>query len=268
MGMGIKSDITCESCEGHGYIKNTDVSDIVTIPIPDIDQPNIAPNIAGYVSPDHETWRQLKEDMKDFEMVMKDTVWGTHLYSSHNKNIQETETATGRYIDVQPIINVLNVYADTIEYMDNCICNWILNFIDPVKSKSDILYNKTYGRRYIIENPDIILLRYQEAKKTSDSSTILDKLLEEFILSKYKNDQPMQQIMLKKKAIEPYVHMSFDQVNSAFGRYEAYKKEQFRKFWANCNEYATSEQLKTEFTQYIEKNNVEFEEKTEENKTK
>lgn len=257
-GVGMKGDKTCTSCQGHGYIKNTDVTDMVTIPIPDIDQPNIAPNIAGFVSPDLETWKQLKDDMKDFEMVMKDTIWGTHLYSSQNKSLQETETATGRYIDVQPIINNLNTYADTVEYMDNTLCNWILNFVDPVKSKSEIIYNKTYGRRYIIESPDVILLRYQEAKKTSDSSTILDKLLEEFILAKYKNDQLMQNVMIKKKNIEPYVHMTLDQVNTAFGPEEAYVKELFNKFWVGCDEYAEQAVLETQFKAYQIANKKEF----------
>jgi hypothetical protein len=258
MGLGKKDDGTCSSCEGHGYLKNTDVSDIVTIPIPDIDQPNIAPNIAGFVSPDLETWKQLKEDIKDFEMIMKDTIWGTHLYSSQNKSMQEAETATGRYIDVQPIINNLNEYADTVEYMDNTICNWLLNFVDPVKKKGEIIYNKTYGRRYIIENPDVILLRYQEAKKTSDSSTILDKLLEEFILSKYKNDQSMQNIMLKKKSIEPYVHMTLEQVYTSFGAEEAYRKELFNRFWAQCDEHDTLEVLKAKYDAYAETNKKEF----------
>lgn len=257
-GIGRKGESSCDACQGHGYIKNTDVSDIVTIPIPDIDQPNIAPNIAGFVSPDLETWKQLKEDIKDFEMVMKDTIWGTHLYSSQQKNMQETETATGRYIDVQPIINILNTYADTVEYMDNTICNWLLNFVDPVKNKKEIIYNKSYGRRYIIENPDIILLRYQEAKKTSDSSAILDKLLEEFIMSKYKNDQAMQNVMLKKKSIEPYVHLTHDQVNLAFGPEEAYKKQLFNSFWYECNQLEDPKVLIEKFKEYVVKNKIEF----------
>jgi hypothetical protein len=253
-----KTGNKCNSCEGHGYIKNTDVTDIVTLPIPDSDQPKIAPDIAGYVSPDFEAWRQYKEDIKDFETIMKDTIWGTNIYVSQNKNLQETETATGRYIDVQPIINTLNDYADTVEYMDNTICNWLLNFYDPVKNKFENIYVKTYGRRYIIENPDVILTKYQEAKKTSDSSTILDKLLEEFILSKYKNDSMMQNIMLKKKDIEPYVHLTFDQVGDKFGPDEAFKKELFNKFWSQCNQYDTVENLKKQFEQYVVENKIDF----------
>jgi hypothetical protein len=251
VGSGRKENNTCTNCEGHGYIRNTDVTDMVTLPIPESDQPNIAPNIAGYISPDFETWRQYKQDISDLETIMKDTVWGTHISGSENKNLQETETATGRYIDVQPIINTLNTYADVVEYIDNTVCNWILNFYDPVKDKKEQVYIKTYGRRYIIENPDVILTKYQEAKKTSDSSTILDKLLEEFILSKYKNDQSMQNVMLKKKDIEPYVHMTFEQVNMAFGINEAYKKELFNKFWASCDEYAAKEKLKIAFDKYV-----------------
>lgn len=258
IGVGKVDNGECQACHGHGYIKNTDVTDMVTLPVPDIDQPQI-PVIAGYISPDLETWKQYKEDLKDMEKIMKDTIWGTHLYSNQNGKVQETETATGRFIDVQPIINSLNPLADTVEYIDNTICNWILNFVDPIKVKSEIIYNKTYGRRYIIENPDIILLKYQEAKKTSDSSTILDKLLEEFILSKYKNEHTMQLVMLKKKNIEPYVHMSFDQVNLAFGPEEAYKKELFNKFWVECEQTKAEQQLKAEFESYVLANAKEFE---------
>lgn len=258
IGIGKTDDGTCNACDGHGYIRNTDVTDMVSIPIPDIDQPTI-PVIAGHISPDIETWKQYKDDIKDFEKIMKDTIWGTHLYSNQNSNVQEAETATGRYIDVQPIINSLNPISDTVEYIDNTICNWILNFVDPLKKKSEIIYNKTYGRRFIIENPDIILLKYQEAKKTSDSSTILDKLLEEFILSKYKNEHVMQSIMLKKKDIEPYVHMSFEQVNLAFGPNEAFKKELFKRFWSICDVYKSSEILTEEFNAYVKANAIKFE---------
>lgn len=241
----------CTSCDGHGYARNNDVTDMVTIPIPDIDQPKVTPDVAGFVSPDLETWKQYKEDLVDLEKVMKDTVWGTNLYTSRNPNLTETETATGRHIDVQPIINALNSYSDTVEYVDNTLCNWIINFIDQTKRRDDILYAKTYGRRFIIESPDIILLKYQEAKKTSDSSTVLDKLLEEFILSKYKNDHAMQNLMLKKKDLEPYVHLSFDQVNLSFGAEEALKKELFNKFWSTCNIDSPKEVLIREFDSYV-----------------
>lgn len=254
-GTGKKNEGKCTSCDGHGYIKNTDVTDIVTLPIPDIDQPNIAPHIAGYESPDLETWKQYKEDMNDLVKVMKDTIWGTNLHATEKQqNLQETETATGRYIDVQPIINTLNIFSDEVEYVDNTLCNWLLNYIDPIKNKSEILYFKTYGRRFIIENPDVILKRYQEAKKTSDSNVILDKLLEEYIMSKYKNDQIMQNLMLKKKELEPYVHMSLDQVNTSFGPQEAYKKELFNKWWNEVDTTKEVAYLKKEFEAYVNSN--------------
>lgn len=261
-GLGKSGDKHCESCDGYGYIRNTDVTDIVTIPIPDIDQPNIAPNIAGYVSPDLETWTQYKEDLKDLEKIMKDTIWGTHIYTNQNKNLQETETATGRYIDVQPIINQLDKFSSEVEFVENTLGNWILNFIDPMKDKSQILYSKTYGRRYIIENPDIILNKYQEAKKSGDNITILDKLLEEYIMSKYRNDQLMQNLMLKKKELEPYVHMSFEQVNNSFGPIEAYKKELFNKFWSTADVNKNANILLEEFKSYCLNNQIKIVDKS------
>jgi hypothetical protein len=267
-GLGKDGKDKCSSCDGYGYVRNTDVTDIVTIPIPDIDQPNIAPNIAGFESPDLETWKQYKEDMVDLVKVMKDTIWGTNIYMQQTTNLKETETATGRYIDVQPIINTLNVYTDEVEYVDNTLCSWLLNFIDPVKDKDEVLYYKTYGRRYIIESPDVILEKYQEAKKTSDSNTVLDKLLEEYIMSKYKNDPIMQNIMLKKKELEPYVHMSLEQVNTMFGAEEAYKKELFNKFWAKVDVYDTIDNMQTAFTEYSVNNKKEFEKTVEKSTAK
>jgi len=251
-GIGKISGNECTACDGHGYIRNQDVTDIVTIPIPDIDQPNIAPNIAGFVAPDLETWKQYKEDLISLEKVMKDTIWGTNLYTTQTAKLQETETATGRYIDVQPIVNVLNVYADAVEYIDNTLSNWIINFVDPIKKKNKQDYIRTYGRRFIIENPDIILNKYQEAKKTSDSSTVLDKLLEEFILSKYKNDHGMQETMLKKMSVEPFVHMTVEQIKTNFGSEETLKKELFSKFWSTCDTTLTVQQLKEGFNTFFE----------------
>jgi hypothetical protein len=143
-----------------------------------------------------------------------------------------------------------------------------LNFIDPVKDKDEVLYYKTYGRRYIIESPDVILEKYQEAKKTSDSNTVLDKLLEEYIMSKYKNDPIMQNIMLKKKELEPYVHMSLEQVNTMFGAEEAYKKELFNKFWAKVDVYDTIDNMQTAFTEYSVNNKKEFEKTVEKSTAK
>ena len=41
-----------------------------------------------------------------------------------------------------------------------------MNFTDKTKkNKTETVYHRAFGRRYIIESPDILLERYEKAKK-------------------------------------------------------------------------------------------------------
>lgn len=239
----------CKSCDGKGYLTKGDVTDMVTLPIPKEGQPNIAPNIAGYVSPDLETWKQYKEDLRDMENLIEDTIWGTD--KTHQTDVNN-ETATGRFIDIQPITNSLNSFSDTAEYVYNTMAKWILMFIDKTETKD--YYYRSFGRRYIIENPDVLLEKYNTAKKEGDANTILDKMLEEIILSKYKNDPKNQALLLKKASIEPYIHLTIEQVNDIFGNAEAQKKVLFQEFWQTTDKTKDKEKLKEEFNIFVSNN--------------
>jgi hypothetical protein len=251
-GLGKVGDKTCTACDGKGQPKKQDVSDVYYIPIPKDDQPVLGDKIAGYSSPDLETWKQYKEDLRDAELLIEDTIWGT---DKTHQSKQNSETATGRYIDIQPISNTLNSDSDVAEYVYNTLANWVLNFVDRTKDKNEHLYNRSFGRRYIIESPDVLMEKYGEAKKNGDNNTILDKLLEELILSKYKSDPYMQNIMLKKSKVEPYLHLSTKEVYGYFGNIEANKKVLFQKFWQDADKEKTAEQLITEFEEYFNINN-------------
>ena len=254
-GTGKRGDESCSSCNGKGILSKGDVTDMVTLPVPRPDQPNIAPDIAGYISPDLKTWEKYEETLVDTENTIYDTIWGTDVV----KNLNLTQkTATQTYIDVQPINNVLNDFSNVVEYMHNTFANWIINFVDPVKKKEEVLYSITYGRRYILESPDVILDRYQKSKDKGDNNTILDKILEEYILSKYKRDPKMQSIMLKKANIEPYVHIDIITVSKIFGNEQAQKKVLFQKFWETADTSKTTEQLNVEFLNYFNNEKVQI----------
>lgn len=251
-GLGKIGDQTCTTCDGKGYPKKSDVSDINIFPIPKEGQPNLGDKLGGFYSPDLETWKQYKDDLRDMEMIIDDTLWGTDKTHQTEKG---NETATGRFIDIQPITNALNGYSNVVEFVYNALANWTLNFVDRTKKKDEIIYNRSFGRRYIIESPDVLMQKYGESKKNGDNNTILDKLLEEIILSKYKSDAIMQAKMLKKAKVEPYLHLSIKEVSEFFGNSEANKKVLFQKFWQDADKKKTVEQLNKEFEAYFAENN-------------
>jgi hypothetical protein len=247
-GTGKKDGSVCPDCDGHGYYKKKDITDLVTLPIPDGDGQKLAPDIAGYVSPDLETWKQFNEELKTLENVLQDTHWGTHIEKGN------AETATGRFIDVQPVINKLNKYADVAEWVEWQICELIANAVIVTKPKTEHVCKISYGRRYIIDSPDTILKKYTDAKTSNANISILDRLLNEYITSKYSNDPEWLREELTKIQVEPYIHLSISDVNAIFGQKEAQRKNYFSSWWALNIDMINKdiETIKTKFNQDFE----------------
>jgi|TARA_Y100000310_G_C20682639_1_gene816896 hypothetical protein len=226
-GSGKDEDKECGNCDGHGYMKNKDVTDLVTLPTPEADDVKLAPDLAGFISPDLSTWTQYTEEIQMLEEMAHQTHWGTLM-----NVVQGTaKTATEIIINSQPVINRLNKYADVAEMMEGKLTEWIANFLDEGKDKSVKVASINYGRRYIIDPPDVILEKYEKAKKEGDNSVILDRLLNEYFTAKYNSDPEWLGVMLIKAQVEPYLHNTIEQVNSIFGRVEAQRKILFESWW-------------------------------------
>lgn len=250
---GINGDEDCKHCGGSGTTRRNDVTDITEIDFPEEGDPVVAPDLAGFNSPDIDTWQQYKEDLKDLEDSMTTTMWGVSQMRDKNKT---NETATGRHIDVQPLINKLTVESDSIEWVHNQLTllveSWVKN-----SSVTNPEYKVIYGRGYIVESTEVLLNRYNESRKAGANNTILDKELQEYINSKYQNNSMMMNQMSVKAAIEPYVHLSIIETSTIFGSVEANKKIIFNEFWQTVNkeEEFNLDALRADFKAYFNTNN-------------
>jgi len=187
-GTGKSGDEACGTCDGHGkMVSRNDVTDVVELPVPDsTDSPIIAPNIAGFISPDLNVWEQYNVELAKLEENIYKTHWGT--FYGVSKNTGSIKTATEVMFDKQPMENKLNMYADFVEYIEWKISEWILNFYDTTKDKNESRITINLGRRYIIESYDTLLERYENAVKLQDNSVVLDKLFAEYLGAKYRNN--------------------------------------------------------------------------------
>lgn len=229
-GVGKTGEKHCKDCQGKGFYTKKDITDVVTLPVPSKEEPKLAPDIAGYITPDLETWAQYTSELELLERIAEKTHWGTV------KVEQKAETATARFIDTQPVINRLTKYSASAEFVERKITEWTANFIIPTKDKAKPIASISYGRRYIIEPPDVILKRYEEARKNGDNTTILDRLLNEYITAKYRTDPAWLRLELLKIEIEPHIHYTLEQVKEIFGSKEAQKKMMFEKWWKTLRE--------------------------------
>lgn len=254
-GTGKVAEETCGSCNGHGkMVSKNDVTDVVELPIPDDrDSPVIAPNIAGFISPDLDVWTQYSTELKDLEEKMYRTHWGTSFGIQNISNVEKT--ATEIIHNKQPLENQLNKYADFVEYVEWKLSEWILNFYDTAKRKDESQITINLGRRYIIESYDVLLLRYETAVKAEDNSIILDKLFAEYLGAKYRNNPIDLQISLLKASVEPYLHLSLKSTLEIFGNEEAQRKALFQSWWQTVTDYSkSSEQLRGEYAQWFDLN--------------
>jgi hypothetical protein len=224
-GSGKSDDKICPTCNGKGINPRKDVTDEIAIPL---NSDGTIPNITkamGWEAPPLDVWEQYNKEEQLLSDKINKTHWGSLFVEGNN------ETATGKFIDTQPVINRLNCYANIAEWIEWQLSEWIVNFNLPNKTTNEQVVTINYGRRYIIEAPDELLKRYEESKAAKCPITILDKQLTEYITAKYKNDIQTLQEMLIKKELEPYPHYDVIEVQTVFGTKEAQKKMLFDEWW-------------------------------------
>ena len=227
IGSGKFNDAKCTDCDGHGYYRSNDITDIRTLPLPDKDDVKIAPDISGYIAPELETWTQYTEELAaQFEMAYS-TYWGT--MAGFVSKVQKT--ATEVFYDTQPMTDKLNDLSDLAESQENQIVEWFANFHLKHKSKDVMISSIHYGRRFIIDPPDVILVKYHDAKDAEDSSVILDRMYNEYLTAKFRRDPEFLRVMLLKSSIEPYLHLGDTKTLAYFGSKEVQKKILFQKWW-------------------------------------
>lgn len=199
----------CRACNGTGMeAKKWDVADSLILPWPDTGSGDaiIAPNVAGYIAPPLDTWEKMSSELDELESAMFKTLWGTKQAEQADNN-----TATGRFIDAQPVNDRLSKFSDAAEVIEKFITDCMGGlYYGGIYQGSSI----NYGRRFTIESHDTIWDKYESARKNGAPDSILDDLLREYIQAKYENNSLELQRQLKAIELEPFPHQTAEQVQS------------------------------------------------------
>lgn len=242
----------CDACGGSGTSLKKDVTDVIKLTPPaDSQDPVIAPNVAGYVQPDLETWREQRIELKDLENMMNFTIWG-----SHRKSMSENETATAAFLDVQPVNSRLFLFSEAFEDIEQKITEFVCLYFN--QSNEGVSIN--WGKRFQLESPDAIWQRYITAKKDGANKTTLDYLLKSFYQAEYANDNEMLISSMKLIRIEPFVHLTEKEVkDNGVSGVDMTAKIYFNEWISTLEDgylYLTAYQkLKTEFDAFVLKKN-------------
>jgi len=116
-----------------------------------------------------------------------------------------SETATGRMLDVQSIYAKLLLVSENAEEVERFLTNAIGQIRYGNDYKGAII---NYGKKYFIRSADEVEMLYQTAKKSGMATHILDAYIEELIYLKFGNDPVELQRQLMLNSLEPFIHLS------------------------------------------------------------
>lgn len=224
-GTGAIAANMCSKCNGTGKKLDASVAEVMVLDWPTSNDQVIAPNVAGFITPDLDYLKYSRDEQSWLEDLMNRTHWG----SSQVQPLKDgnPETATGRFIDAQPVNERLGGYADAAEVVERFI----------VDAEGQFMYGKayggcsiTYGRRFIIESPDALWKKYEAARKAGAPFGALDEHLREYYEAKFQANGLELTKHLKMMRIEPFVHLTASETAEVVSGVELARKVYFSEW--------------------------------------
>jgi len=210
----------CNSCSGSGELSvKRDVSDVHLLNTPTSKDSPVLNTVAGYVSADVKSWEMMNEELDRTHDIVHFSLWHTTV----EKHGSSRETATGRFLDVQPVRNKLNDFADIAEKIYNKLGSlWGEAELTASSRNGTFSFKKTLGRRFIIETPDQLWEKYQKSKGEVPEPAA-DLLLIQFYEAEFQSNELLRNYYIKTVEVDPFPHMTVDEVTKINGISETEK---------------------------------------------
>jgi len=217
----------CSKCNGSGIKTESEPGDIAVHAWPDKENPEIKEK-AGFVSPDLKYLEYSDGHLQLLETIMFRTQWGTYIQENVAQAPGEKETATGRFLDAQPVVKRLAVYAGALESIEKFILDAIIFWTYRINDSAA----PHLGRRFLVESPDALWTKYSDARTKGAGDTALDDLLRDYFQTKLSGPLHKKELdrKLKELELEPGVHLTVSEAKSALPYSEYVQKVYFRRF--------------------------------------
>jgi hypothetical protein len=232
-GQGAKDGEECELCKGVGKVVMTNVSAIKALSWPTKDDVPIMPKEAGgYIEPSEVFHRIASEGMAHLENMMVLTIWGKKgSIKTQGTSIDKSgkiETATEVMNDIKPEADRLHVISEMAELRHKFILDYVIRLQINVNYTGSAV---NYGRRYILEGPDKVWENYSKARKDGAPQNVLDDLLNEYYDAKYMTDPVGLLVAKKLMYVEPFVHLTAQQLKGLGASEDDYKAKLYFSQW-------------------------------------
>lgn len=252
----------CETCGGSGKKATLRVSDVKLLEWPTKDDQVILPNqVGGYISPDQIFYEISTADLQDLENAMVMTLWGTQSRLKTQgmaTDGQQARTATEVMDEIKPQADRLVPVSEMAETREKFIIDAVIRLNLAINYQGAAV---TYGRRYLLENPDAIWEKYSDARVKGAPQSVLDTLLNEYYEANYQSDPVGLAVAKKLMYVEPFVHLTAVQLKALTPDPLDYKAKLYFSEWlATISEAAilalNVDELKTQLAEYAGTKNI------------
>ena len=221
-GTGKVEGKPCSVCSATGKKLKKDVSDIVSLTIPEGDEQKVSPDVAGYVAPDLPTWSQQVEELNWLYRGLEFTIWGVY-----TRDTTGERTAFETAIDAQPINDRLNKFTDSAEMVER----WAVKMIGRYYSSNYTGASINYGRRFLIEPADMILNKLGEAIAKGLPETTTMYYQKQYYHTEFANNTRQLAKYLKLIDVEPWPFQSIKEVKEMELSDEDYLRKVYYQEW-------------------------------------
>lgn len=209
---GFLDGVKCPDCKGTKIKPYTKPSDVIKVAPPSDENAKLPIPPGGYFTPPKEGWEMMNNELQLLESTMRDTYWGTGDMKRAQGPTDGGEapgTATEILDDYRPIADRLKKFTEWAQDIHRFCADLIGNVYYKTSYKGSSI---VYGDRYLLENPDQIWKKYNDARVKGAPDTALDSFLIEYYESKYSGNPIQLQRHMILLRVEPFIHVSVDVV--------------------------------------------------------
>lgn len=232
-GAGVRDADPCKDCRGTGKRIMTKVSDVKLLAHPQTKEDQlIAPNVGGYIEPSKTYWEIATADLEMLEELMSYTLWGSNAISKtqgmRTEKNGNQKTATEVMSDIKPQSDRLHQVTESAEKRHKFILDSMIRIqLNQNYTGSSV----NYGKRYMLEGPDVLWEKYSKARAAGAAASVLDDLLLEYYEAKYDSDPVKLAIQIKLMKVEPFVHHTTAEIKALMPAEEDYKSKLYFSEW-------------------------------------
>ena len=176
----------------------------IEIPVPQTDQPDLR-NPVSIVSVDSAS---LKYNVDEEERLKNDiitTVVGTNEEITTRDALNEQQIRANFESQSTILNRVKTGFEQAQQWVDSTVCR-------ARYGNSFISAGISYGTEFYLQTADELRNRYKAAKENGASESELDALYSKVIETEYRNNPAMRQRLLVLADLEPYQHLTRDEV--------------------------------------------------------